>query len=141
MRGPGPRPDRPLEEQSQCPGTGEDGERGQGDRTCDPQAMVRIPRRTAQPRHRLSQARRVGKHFCFCSGHKELADSAGGTWEGSRHHCGVLLPRLPPLPDGGPFFAAGGPGLTTMWRISGQGCGMDGVLFISRGGLNNGAVV
>lgn len=26
-----------------------------------------------------------------------------------------------------------------MWRISGQGCGMDGILFISTEGLNNGA--
>ena len=35
--------------------------------------------------------------------------------------------------------AAGDLGPQTMWRISGQGCGMDRILFISREGLNNGA--
>ena len=35
--------------------------------------------------------------------------------------------------------AAGDLGLQTMWRISGQGCGMDRILFISREGPNNGA--
>lgn len=34
--------------------------------------------------------------------------------------------------------AAGGPGPRTTWRISGQGCGMDGTPLTSREGRNNG---
>lgn len=55
-----------------------------------------------------------------------------------RHVLRGLLPA-PPLLHTGSFTAAGDPGPKTMWRISGQGCGMEGILFISREGLNNGA--
>lgn len=55
--------------------------------------------------------------------------------------CHVLLwaPDCVPLPHADSFPAAGDLGSKTMWRISGQGCGMDRILFLSREGLNNGA--
>lgn len=108
---------------------------GAGGRTCDPQATVRTPRWTARPRQGWHSLRGLASTSASASGHKEMGGGGGA----GHHHCSVLPPRLPPLPHGGPFLAAGGPGLTTMWSISGQGWGMDGVLFISRG-LNNGAV-
>lgn len=45
-------------------------------------------------------------------------------------HCHGLLPTVPLLHKDS---AAGDFGLKTMWRISGQDCGMDRILFLSSG--------
>ena len=85
----------------------------------DLQATVRIPFSDLD-------GRRDG-----CENHPK-EDELGLLGRGAR---GSSLPPTPPHPAcTDSLSAAGDPGPQTMWRISGRGCGMDGILFISTEG-------
>ena len=90
-----------------------------------------------------------GRQACMCDSQATVRILFSDLLDG-RHGCenhpqedelGLLRsgPEAPASPPPHPacpdlLSAAGDPGPQTMWRISGRGCGMDGILFISTEG-------
>ena len=121
VRTPGGRPSR---------GVNVDSERGE----VREQHLLGVPLAQAQPGLRGEG----GQGQCWgggVGGHTAMGESPARC--NVRQRAPACAP--PPPPRFPAQTAAGDLGPQTMWRISGQGCGMDRILFISREGPNNGA--